>query len=65
MKTSKSIFRRNFIGKAAATAGFPTLGVPTLFGEPSSIFNESQGKLPRKVWIATVSQPLLQNLYRY
>ena len=56
MKTSKSISRRNFIGKAAATAGLTTLGAPTLFGAPSSVLNELQGKLPREVWIATVSQ---------
>ena len=55
MKTL-SISRRNFIGKAAVTAGLTTLGVQTLFGEPTTEFIDSQGKLPREVWIATVSQ---------
>jgi len=53
MKTS--ISRRNFIGKTAATAGFAVLGSETVFGKPSGI-NRLQEKLPREVWIATVSQ---------
>ena len=55
MKTSKSISRRNFIEKAAITAGFTALGSETLSGKPSKL-NQSQEKLPREVWIATVSQ---------
>jgi len=55
MNTSKSISRRNFVEKAALTAGFTALGSETLFGKPSE-FNQSQDRLPREVWIATVSQ---------
>jgi len=57
MKISKpkSITRRNFIEKATITAGLTALGPETLFGQPSGL-NRSQEKLPREVWIATVSQ---------
>ena len=55
MTTSDSFSRRGFIEKAAFTAGLAGMGAGTLFGQ-SSESNESQGKLPREVWIATVSQ---------
>lgn len=55
MKTSKSISRRNFIEKAAVTAGFTALGTDALFGNTYDM-KESQDRLPREVWIATVSQ---------
>ena len=50
MKTS--ISRRNFIGKAAVTAGLTALGSETVFAKPT----QTQERLPREVWIATVSQ---------
>jgi len=56
MKTSKSISRRNFIGKAAATAGLTALGSKTLFGKQSECDCHEEERLPREVWIATVSQ---------
>ena len=52
MKTSKSISRRNFIGKAAVTAGLTALGSETVFGKS----HQAEEKLPREIWIATVSQ---------
>ena len=52
---SKSVSRRNFIGKAAITAGFTAFGAGSLFGKPNH-HQVSQTKLPREVWIATVSQ---------
>ena len=55
MKASKLISRRNFIGKAAITAGLTTLDSDTLFGHSSGII-EQPNRLPREVWIATVSQ---------
>jgi len=55
MKISKSISRRNFIEKAAVTAGFTALGSEAIFGKPAE-YHQSQEKLPREVWIATVSQ---------
>jgi predicted amidohydrolase len=55
MKTSTSISRRNFIEKAAVTAGFAALGSETISGKPLEM-NQSQERLPREVWIATVSQ---------
>ena len=55
MTTPKPFSRRNFIEKAAMSAGLAGLGAGTLFGETSEA-NESQEKLPREVWIATVSQ---------
>lgn len=65
MKTSKSISRRNFIGKAAVTSGLAALGYETVFGKTSGISPSLtpgekevsvQERLPREVWIATVSQ---------
>jgi len=54
-KTSESFSRRHFIGRAAVTTGLAGLGAGTLFGQASEA-NESREKLPREVWIATVSQ---------
>lgn len=65
MKNLSSISRRNFIGKTAVTAGLSALGTGSLFGETSDsasaslsgeINAKSQARLPREVWIATVSQ---------
>jgi len=53
---SKSVSRRSFIGKAAMTAGFTALGAGSLYGKPENHLRVSQTKLPREVWIATVSQ---------
>ncbi len=52
---SNSISRRSFFGKSAATTGLTALGV---FGisESSNAQNINPGRLPREVWIATVSQ---------
>ena len=52
---STSVSRRTFLEKTAVTAGFTALGAGNLFGQ-SSAFHVSQEKLPREVWIATVSQ---------
>jgi len=52
---SKSISRRNFIGKAAMTAGLTALGTNNVFGKPDES-RDSQTRLPREVWIATVSR---------
>jgi len=55
-----SISRRNFIGKAAITAGLAALGTNNVFGKPdksqASQTQLPQTRLPREVWIATVSQ---------
>ena len=68
MPTSESFSRRIFIEKCclagvpatAITTGLTGLGAGTVFGQTSqtteSQVTESQGKLPREVWIATVSQ---------
>jgi len=65
MTTSNSISRRNFIGKAAITAGAASLGHETLFGKPAGLTptpyqhvrgERIQERLPREVCIATVSQ---------
>jgi len=65
MQTSKSISRRNFIEKAAVTAGLTAVGYDTLFGKSSNLSPTPspqerevllQERLPREVWIATVSQ---------
>ena len=55
MKNPKSVTRRNFIEKATITAGLTVLGTDTLFGQPESM-GRTEEKLPREVWIATVSQ---------
>ena len=55
MKTSKLITRRSFIEKASVTAGLSAIGAGNVFGKPSELI-DSQAKLPREVWIATVSQ---------
>ena len=47
--------RRSFLGKTAITAGLTAFGAGNVFGQ-SSGFRNSQEKLPREVWIATVSQ---------
>jgi len=55
MTTAESFSRRHFIEKAAVATGLAGLGAGSLFGQ-SSEATEAQGKLPREVWIATVSQ---------
>ena len=55
MEQSQSFSRRGFIEKTAMTAGVAALGTNMVFGQ-SSEPNASQDKLPREVWIATVSQ---------
>ena len=55
MKKSNKISRRNFIGKAAMTAGIATIGSGTFLGQSSGNGGQ-QNRLPREVWVATVSQ---------
>ena len=57
---STSISRRSFIGKAAMTAGITALGADNMFGNPDESHRLSQTRLPREVWIATVSQESLR-----
>jgi len=52
---SKSVSRRSFIGKTVMTAGLTVLGADSLFGKPNHQ-EVAQTRLPREVWIATVSQ---------
>jgi len=52
MSLSKSISRRHFIEKAAVTAGLTALGTNTVMAKP----HPAQKRLPREVWIATISQ---------
>ena len=52
MQESKSLSRRGFIETAALTAGLSTLGTANILGQSAG----PQDKLPREVWIATVSQ---------
>ena len=48
MKTSNFISRRNFIGKAAMTAGMTSLDANALFGQTSEINEQQQQtRLPR------------------
>ena len=47
--------RRSFIGKTAATTGLTAFGISGISSEAQAQFYVS-GKLPREVWIATVSQ---------
>ena len=47
--------RRRFLEKAVLSAGVVTLGAENLLGKPSWL-DTGQEKLPREVWIATVSQ---------
>jgi len=58
MKSAKPtiITRRSFIEKATMTAGLTALGSESLFGRPSLVSEQQQDRLPREVWIATVSQ---------
>ena len=58
MKSAKPtiITRRTFIEKATMTAGLTALGSESLFGRPSLVSEQQQDRLPREVWIATVSQ---------
>ena len=51
----KSVSRRSFIEKTAITAGFLALKAGNMFGKPDEL-QVSQTKLPREVWMATVSQ---------
>lgn len=53
---SNSISRRNFLGKTAATTGLAALGAVGLTSKSEAQDNNSTRKLPREVWIATVSQ---------
>ena len=52
MRNFNSISRRHFIEKAAVTAGLTALGSETVFAKP----HPPQERLPREVWIATLSQ---------
>ena len=52
---SKPISRRNFIGKTTAMTGLSVCGTDSLFGN-SYTSNDFRDKLPRELWIATVSQ---------
>jgi beta-ureidopropionase len=56
MRRSNSITRRNFVEKTTATTGLITLGA--FGGSTTAAANNlsSEEKLPREVWIATVSQ---------
>jgi len=57
MKKSTSVSRRDFIRKSALTASLTALvAEPVIFGKSSAVFNPTQERLPREVWIATVSQ---------
>ena len=56
---NQEISRRSFIGKTAMTAGLTALGVDSMLGKASGINNNQQDRLPREVWIATVSQQAL------
>ena len=56
MENSKSISRRNFFGTAAITAGVTALGTEAVRGQVPAESERPQGRLPREVWIATVSQ---------
>jgi len=55
MKKSTRISRRGFIETATLSAGLAAWGTETLPGKPSES-NVTREKLPREVWIATVSQ---------
>ncbi|MCL2710885.1 MAG: twin-arginine translocation signal domain-containing protein [Planctomycetaceae bacterium] len=55
METSQSLSRRNFMSTAALTAGVTALGT-TVLGQASAESSRPQGRLPREVWIASVSQ---------
>ena len=52
---SKGISRRNFLGTSAATAGMVTIGTLGQAMTPKSM-NEQRERLPREVWIASISQ---------
>jgi len=53
---SKSLTRRNFLGKTVATAGFTAFGAVGVSNSSYANDYNNSGKLPREVWIATVSQ---------
>lgn len=53
---SNSISRRNFIGTTATTTGLAALGAVGISNRSYAHDNPDSGKLPREVWIATVSQ---------
>ena len=55
MQTQQLVSRRNFIGTTALTAGFAALGTETTLGQSSEI-SKPLGRLPREVWIASLSQ---------
>lgn len=52
---SYSISRRDFLGKTVSVAGMTTLG-PVGLSDNSYTHDNQPSKLPREVWIATVSQ---------
>ena len=52
---SNSLSRRNFLGTSAVTAGLVTFGIAGAAGKANAQTN-NPGKLPREVWIATISQ---------
>jgi hypothetical protein len=53
---SRSISRRNFIGKTAATTGLAAFGAVGISNSSHANDHSNSVKFPRKVWIATVSQ---------
>ncbi len=56
----KEISRRNFLGKTAATAGMVTIGSMGQAMVPENR-NEQSERLPREVWIASISQMNLKS----
>ncbi len=54
----RPVSRRIFLERSLITAGLTSMGSKHVFGQPNE-FNWSQDRLPREVWIATVSQDQL------
>ena len=54
-RKSEIISRRNFLGKVAVTTGAAALGIEDLQAD-STFQSSSSNKLPREVWITTLSQ---------
>jgi len=55
MVHQKAMTRRNFIEKATISAGLTAISTDVLFGQSPGL-SHTEEKLPREVWIATVSQ---------
>lgn len=53
---SNSISRRNFLGKTVATTGLTAFGAVGISNCAYADDNNNSDKLPREVWIATISQ---------